>query len=147
VIFSIHWGNNWGYEILDRQRYVAHWLIDNASVDIIHGHSSHHPQGIEIYKDKLILYGAGDFINDYEGISGYESYRDDLTLMYFPTIEPSNGRLISMIMVPMQIRNLRLNHASLPDTKWLLKMLNREGKKLGTSVSLNENRYFSLHWD
>lgn len=147
VIFSIHWGGNWGYDIPDRQRYVAHWLIDNASADIIHGHSSHHPQGIEIYKDKLILYGAGDFINDYEGISGYEHYRDDLTLMYFPTIDPSNGRLISMIMAPMQIRNLRLNHASLPDTKWLLKMLNREGKKLGTSVSLNQNRYFSLHWN
>jgi len=147
VVFSIHWGDNWGYDIPDRQRYVAHWLIDNASVDIIHGHSSHHPRGIEVYKDKLIIYGAGDFINDYEGISGYEHYRDDLTLMYFPTIDPSNGRLISMRIVPMQIKNLRLNQTSYPDTEWLFNMLNREGRILGTSVSLIENRYFTLHWD
>jgi len=32
---------------------------------------------------RLILYGCGDFLNDYEGIRGYEEYRGDLALMYF----------------------------------------------------------------
>lgn len=146
VVFSVHWGSNWGYDIPDGQRNFAHSLIDNAGVDIIHGHSSHHPRGIEVYKDKLILYGAGDFINDYEGISGYEQYRDDLTMMYFPSIDPSNGTLVSMIMAPMQIKNFHLNHASVSDANWLRNILNREGRKLGTSITLNENRYFSLHW-
>jgi len=147
VIFSVHWGSNWGYDIPGDQRSFAHALIDNAGVDIIHGHSSHHPRGIELYKDKLIIYGAGDFINDYEGISGYEQYRDDLTLMYFPMIDPSGGTLISMILVPMQIRKFRLNHVSVADARWLLDMLNREGRKLGTSAVLTEDGYFSLHWD
>jgi len=147
VVLSVHWGSNWGYDILDYQRNFAHWLIDNSSVDIVYGHSSHHPRGIEVYKDKLILYGAGDFINDYEGISGYEQYRDDLTLMYFPSIDPSNGTLVSMIMVPMQIRNFRLNYASVSDAGWLLNILNREGRKLGSSVTFNKDHYFSLHWD
>lgn len=146
VVFSIHWGGNWGYDIPPRQRDFAHQLIDSASIDIIHGHSSHHPRGIEVYKDKLILYGAGDFINDYEGISGYEQYRDDLSLMYFPQIDPATGKLRSLKMVPMQIKNLRLNHASSSDAKWLHNMLDREGRKLGTSVTLNENETFSLHW-
>jgi hypothetical protein len=26
---------------------------------------------------------CGDFLNDYEGITGYERYRGDLALMYF----------------------------------------------------------------
>ena len=147
VVFSVHWGSNWGYDIPDSHRNFAHWLIDSSGVDIVYGHSSHHPRGIEVYKDKLILYGAGDFINDYEGISGYEQYRDDLTLMYFPSIDTSNGNLVSMIMVPMQIKNFRLNHASVSDANWLFNILNREGGKLGTGITLNEKRYFSLNWD
>jgi poly-gamma-glutamate capsule biosynthesis protein CapA/YwtB (metallophosphatase superfamily) len=147
VVFSIHWGSNWGYDIPGHQRDFAHRLIDHAGVDIVHGHSSHHPRGLEVYKDKLIIYGAGDFINDYEGISGYENYRDDLTLMYFPTIDPSDGTLVSMLLVPMQIKKFRLYHASASDTRWLLNMLNREGKKLGTGVTLYEDHYFSLYWD
>jgi len=100
-----------------------------------------------VYKDKLIIYGAGDFINDYEGISGYDNYRDDLTLMYFPTIDPSDGTLVSMVLVPMKIKKFCLNHVSGSDARWLLNMLNREGRKLGTSVTMNEDHHFFLHWD
>ena len=108
VVFSIHWGSNWGYDIPASHREFARKLIDNAGVDVVHGHSSHHPMGIEVYRDRLIIYGAGDFINDYEGISGREEYRGELTLMYFPCIDPSDGSLVSMTMVPMQIRNFRI---------------------------------------
>lgn len=144
VVFTVHWGGNWGYDIPVRQRDFAYRLIDRAGVDIVHGHSSHHPRGIEVYHDKLIIYGAGDFINDYEGISGYEQYRDDLTLMYFPVIDPSDGTLTSMKMVPMQIRNFRLNHVSASDARWLLQVLNREGKKPGTRFMLNRDLSINL---
>jgi poly-gamma-glutamate synthesis protein (capsule biosynthesis protein) len=50
---------------------IAHKLIDGAAVGLIHGHSSHHVRGIEVYRNKLILYGCDDFLKDYEGISGY----------------------------------------------------------------------------
>ena len=56
------------------QRDFAHRLIDAAGVDLVHGHSSHHAKGIEVYRGKLILYGCGDFLNDYEGISGYGEF-------------------------------------------------------------------------
>lgn len=78
----------------------AHRLIDEAGVDIIHGHSSHHVKAIEVYKDKLILYGCGDFLNDYEGIGGYEEFRADLALMYFATVEPSTGKVFDLHMTP-----------------------------------------------
>ena len=93
-----------GYEIPASQKEFVCQLIDETGVDIIHGHSSHHPKGIEIYNNKLILYGSGDFINDYEGIGGKEQYRDDLSLMYFPKINPSTGNIKSMKMVPMKIK-------------------------------------------
>ncbi|MGK7391626.1 MAG: CapA family protein [Candidatus Cyclobacteriaceae bacterium M2_1C_046] len=144
VIFSVHWGSNWGYQVPQKQREFAHKLIDEADVDIIHGHSSHHPRGLEVYKNKLIMYGAGDFINDYEGIQGHEQFRDDLTLMYFPIIDPPTGNIVDMKMVPMQIMNFRLNHASHEDAQWLFETLNKESKKFDTELRLNEDYTFSL---
>jgi poly-gamma-glutamate capsule biosynthesis protein CapA/YwtB (metallophosphatase superfamily) len=103
AVASIHWGGNWGYEISGAQKRFAQRLIDEADVDVIHGHSSHHVKGIEVYKDKLILYGCGDFINDYEGIGGYEEFRADLSFMYFATIDPASGKLSQLQMIPTQI--------------------------------------------
>lgn len=66
TVVSVHWGSNWGYEVDDRQIDFAHRLIDEG-VDVVHGHSSHHPRPIEVYREKLILYGCGDTVDDYEG--------------------------------------------------------------------------------
>jgi len=146
MVASIHWGANWGYEIPRGQVELAHKLIDLAGVDLIHGHSSHHVKAVEVYKERLILYGCGDFLNDYEGISGYESYRDDLTLMYFATIDAATGTLVRLQMTPLQIRHFRLNRASRTDTQWLGNVLSREGKRFGTRVGLNGDNTLLLEW-
>jgi poly-gamma-glutamate capsule biosynthesis protein CapA/YwtB (metallophosphatase superfamily) len=134
VVVSIHWGPNWDYEIPEEQRRFAHSLIDHAGVSVVHGHSSHHAKAIEVYRDRLILHGCGDFLNDYEGIAGYEEYRDDLAVMYFAEFDRTNGNLIALDMVPLQIRRFRLNHASNCDVDWLRRTLDRESQKFGARV-------------
>jgi poly-gamma-glutamate synthesis protein (capsule biosynthesis protein) len=146
VVASIHWGSNWGYAIPDEQRRFAHALIDEAGVDIVHGHSSHHPKAVEVYREKLILYGCGDFINDYEGIEGYESFRSDLALMYFPTVNPADGKLSSLEMVPLQMRRFRLNWPSAEDFRWIRDRLDREADKFGGAVEALDERRLVLHW-
>ena len=146
VVASIHWGGNWGYQIPGEHTHFAHGLIDEANVDVVHGHSSHHPKGIEVYRNKPIIYGCGDFLNDYEGISGYEKYRDDLSLMYFVTLNALTGELLRFQLVPTQIKQFRVNHATHTDTKWLADMLNREGQKLNTQVKLNDDKTMSVFW-
>jgi poly-gamma-glutamate capsule biosynthesis protein CapA/YwtB (metallophosphatase superfamily) len=146
VMVSIHWGSNWGYEIAQEHIEFAHHLVEACDVDIVHGHSSHHAKGIEVHCGKLILYGCGDFIDDYEGITGYEEFRDDLALMYFPTIRIEDGALVSLEMVPLQIRNMRLNRASRADTEWLARTLDREGKALNTRVRLGPDDVLRLGW-
>jgi poly-gamma-glutamate synthesis protein (capsule biosynthesis protein) len=135
VIASIHWGGNWGYRVSAAHRAFAHALIDAAGVDVVHGHSSHHPMGFEVHHDKLILYGCGDFLNDYEGIGGYEEFRSDLTSMYFPTLDAATGRLSRLVLTPMQIRHFRVNHAEETDALWLEGMLAREAGKFGLVLS------------
>lgn len=134
AIASIHWGSNWGYEVTPEQREFAHKLINMAGIDIIHGHSSHHAKGIEVYRNGLILYGCGDFLNDYEGIGGNEFFRSDLCLMYFASMETSTQRLLSLDMIPMQIKRFRVNCASVQDALWLEEALDREGRKFGCGV-------------
>lgn len=146
IVASIHWGGNWGYEIPRKQVAFAHKLIDEAGVDVIHGHSSHHAKGIEVYKERPILYGCGDFLSDYEGISGHESFRGDLALMYFITMDPSTGTLVRFVMTPLRIKRFRLNRVSSADAQWLRDRLGREGERLGTQVELNADRSLTLRW-
>lgn len=146
VVASIHWGRNWGYDIPDAQVRFAHRLIDAGAADLVHGHSSHHFKAIEVYRSRLILYGCGDFIDDYEGISGYEEYRDDIVLMYFPTISAGDGAVTALDMVPLQIGNMRLNHVSPPDRAWVLERLNRECVRFRSRVGLRADGTLQLQW-
>jgi poly-gamma-glutamate synthesis protein (capsule biosynthesis protein) len=146
VILSIHWGSNWGFEIPDEHSRFAHELIDKAGVSIVHGHSSHHPIAMEVYRNRLILYGCGDFLNDYEGISGYEEFLDDLTLMYFASVDLTSGKLLGLDMVPLQIRRFQLVHASGEDTDLLLETLDRECLKFGTRMIRKPDSRLALSW-
>jgi poly-gamma-glutamate synthesis protein (capsule biosynthesis protein) len=141
VVVSVHWGPNWGYEVPDEQWRFAHALIERANVSIVHGHSSHHTKGIEVHRNRLILYGCGDFVNDYEGISGYEEFRDDLAVMYFASVDAGNGELLGLEMTPLQIKNFRLHRASSEDVEWLRETIERASKPFGTRLQrCPENR-------
>ncbi|MFW6117681.1 MAG: CapA family protein, partial [Thermoproteota archaeon] len=146
VVVSLHWGGNWGYAIPPRQIRLAHQLVEDAGVDVIHGHSSHHVKGIEVYRGGLILYGCGDFLTDYEGIKGHEAFRPDLSLMYFANLEPSTGELTHLRMVPTQVKRFRVNRGSRDDAVWLRDMLNRESSRFGTQARLNEDGTLTLEW-
>ena len=144
IVVSIHWGSNWGYTVPDAQRTFAHNLIDRAGVSVVYGHSSHHAKAIELHDGRLILYGCGDFLNDYEGIRGYEAYRDDLALMYFVDITPSDGTLAGIEIVPLQIKQFRLNRATETDVIWLQQTLDRESNRFGTRVTMAPGGPLSL---
>jgi poly-gamma-glutamate capsule biosynthesis protein CapA/YwtB (metallophosphatase superfamily) len=137
AVVSLHWGSNWGYDIPAEQQIFARTLIDRANVSVIHGHSSHHAKAIEVYHKRLIIYGCGDFLNDYEGIRGYEEFRSDLALMYFADIEPTTGNLAAFEIVPLQIRKFRLNRPSRQDIEWMQQTLQRECLRFGTGIMLD----------
>ena len=136
----MHWGGNWGYDVAAAERRFAHALIDTAGFDVVHGHSSHHSKPIEIHEGKPILYGCGDFLNDYEGISGYEQFRGDLTLMYLPRFAAGTRRLIELRLVPFRIRRFRLHRASRKHAAWLRDTLDRESAVFATRIDVgNDN--------
>lgn len=88
----------------------------------------------EVFEGRLILFGCGDFLNDYEGIPGHEEFRGDLTLMHLPTLEAATGQLVEMTLVPLQIRNFRWWRAALGDACWLGERLSGISAGIGFRV-------------
>jgi poly-gamma-glutamate capsule biosynthesis protein CapA/YwtB (metallophosphatase superfamily) len=146
AVASIHWGGNWGYEIPAAHRDFAHGLIEHAGIDVVHGHSSHHFKGIEVYRERLILYGCGDFLNDYEGIGTNAEYRSELGLMYFPTLEPASGRLLRLVLIPTRIRRMQIQRAQPHEVAWQVEVLNRESRALGTGVMSDGEGGLLVDW-
>src|SRR5690606_6931639 len=137
---------NWGYDVPDEHRRFTHDLIDRAAVDLVHGHSSHHPIGIEVYRDRLVLYGAGDFLNDYEGIGGYREYRGELSLTYFAPVDATSGQLLALRMTPMRVWRFSLRRAGAADARWLRDVLDRESGAFGCGVQLAADSRLTLVW-
>jgi poly-gamma-glutamate synthesis protein (capsule biosynthesis protein) len=143
VVASIHWGGNWGYGIGRDERAFAHALIDLADVHLVHGHSSHHPKGIELHAGRPVLYGCGDFLNDYEGIGGHRQYQPELRAMYFPAFD-AGGRLLRFEIVPMALLRFRIQRADDSQVRAFATMLARESASLGTRVQARADGELSV---
>ncbi len=133
-IVSIHWGDNWVPRVPDAHRRFAQRLIDLGAADIVHGHSSHHPLPIEVYHDRLILYGCGDLINDYEGIGPHGSQRSDVGCLYATALDAASGRVKGVEIVPLQLRRFRLGEPDAAARQWALGQLNDGASPFRTRV-------------
>ncbi|OII59663.1 hypothetical protein BJP40_12990 [Streptomyces sp. CC53] len=133
AVVSVHWGSNWGYGVPPGQVEFAHTLVDGG-VDVVHGHSSHHPRPLELYRGRPVLYGCGDLIDDYEGIRGHEEYRDELRLLYLARLVPGGGAPAELRMAPVRARRLRLEEAASEERAWLRSVLDRVSRGFGVRV-------------
>ena len=145
VVVSVHWGENWVAHIPATHRRIAHRLIETGAADLVHGHSSHHPLPAEVYGGKLILYGCGDLINDYEGIGQGAPGRSDLVCLSAATLE-NDGHLRDLEVLPFQLRRFRLAHMTRDDRGWLRDFLNRRSEPFGTKFVSGEHRHWHLAW-
>eukprot|EP00747_Dinoflagellata_sp_TGD_P075148 gnl/TRDRNA2_/TRDRNA2_158623_c0_seq1.p1 gnl/TRDRNA2_/TRDRNA2_158623_c0~~gnl/TRDRNA2_/TRDRNA2_158623_c0_seq1.p1 ORF type:complete len:208 (-),score=23.74 gnl/TRDRNA2_/TRDRNA2_158623_c0_seq1:142-765(-) len=153
VVASVHWGVNWSWEIPQEQQEFARKLVDVADVDIVHGHSSHHFKGIELYKGRLLMYGAGDILTDYEGIKegttqlGDEvGARGDLGFMYFVDYDAFKRRVDGLTLKPTLLRHLRIELPTETDVQLALQTIQRECEKFGLKVQLDEGNQTGHHF-
>ena len=90
------------------------------------------------------MYGCGDLINDYEGIGGHVEFRGDLSLLYFVDLRMKTGKLLSLSMSSMRMKRFQLLRASKEEIVWVEKMLNYEGRNLGTSFEISQNNTLTI---
>jgi poly-gamma-glutamate synthesis protein (capsule biosynthesis protein) len=144
LVVSLHWGGNWGLAVPERQRRLAHRLIEDVGVDLVWGHSSHHPKAGEVHRGRLILYGCGDLLNDYEGIAGHEEHRPRLALAHLVDLDSRTGALLGLEMVPYRLSRLRLGRAPAGDAEWLASRLDREFRQFGGRLVLSDDMALCL---
>ncbi|KAJ5746182.1 hypothetical protein N7520_011364 [Penicillium odoratum] len=134
-IFSVHWGSNYTWCPSEQIRSLAHFLIDECGVDIVHGHSSHHVQGVEIYNGKIIIYGCGDFVDDY---MVREDYRNDLGAVWRVNVSENNQGLVldRLEIFPTRIDRFQANllNPSDQDHNWTRDKIAELSGDLGTMV-------------
>lgn len=128
-IVSIHWGPNMRQRPPRHFISFAHAMIEHGA-DIIHGHSAHIFQGIEVYKNKLILYDTGDFVDDY-----YVDplLRNDRSFFFICTINENGPQ--SLQLIPVVIDHCRVNLAGRDDHGWCIQRMQQLSAPFKTEIS------------
>lgn len=129
VIISAHVGPNWGLPSA-AMRALAYQIID-LGADLYWGHSSHTPQGIELYKGKAILYSTGDFIDDYAVDS---ADRNDLSFLFI--LEVERGRVARIVLHPVRIEDLYVRLANDQELAFLQRTMQAKCKAFGTTMEV-----------
>lgn len=129
VIVSAHVGPNWGAPSRAMQA-LAHDLIEMGA-DLYWGHSNHTPQGIELYKGRVIIYSAGDFVDDY-AIDKDE--RNDLSFLF--VLEADRGRIGLIRLHPTCIEDLGARVANERERQFLMRTMQTKCKAFGTVMEV-----------
>jgi poly-gamma-glutamate synthesis protein (capsule biosynthesis protein) len=108
----------------------AHAMIDHGAT-IIHGHSAHIFQGIEVYRNKYILYDTGDFIDDYRVDPIFR--RNDRS--FFFLAEAGKKEITHLQLVPVLINNCQVNLATGDDYRWCMLRMQELSLDFGTTVT------------
>jgi poly-gamma-glutamate synthesis protein (capsule biosynthesis protein) len=129
LIVSIHWGPNMKERPDEDFIEFAHSMVDNGA-DIIHGHSAHNFQGIELYSHGLILYDTGDFIDDYRVDL---IFRNDHS--FFFLAEAGKAGVMSLRLIPILINRCQVNLAEGSDYDWSIRRMQELSLDFGTIIT------------
>ena len=133
VIVSVHWGTNWGYYPPTEHRSIGRAMID-AGADLIFGHSCHVFRGIEVYKNRPIIYSAGDFIDDY-AIDEIE--RNDESFIFI--LEKEQNSRLKLYLYPTYINQFQANLAPPHMQGAILSKMEGLCKELGSKLQCFSN--------
>jgi poly-gamma-glutamate capsule biosynthesis protein CapA/YwtB (metallophosphatase superfamily) len=137
VIVSIHWGYNMQEEPSVTFMNFAHAMVEHGA-SIIHGHSAHIFQGIEMYKNKLIMYDTGDFVDDYVVD---DRLKNDHS--FFFLISLSKQGIENIKLIPVLIDYCQVNIAKNGDYKWSIERMQKLSKTFGTKINDDGEVVFS----
>ena len=128
LIASLHWGPNMVEEPPDSFREFGRWLIDEG-VDLIHGHSAHVFHGIEVYRDRPILYDTGDFVDDY---TVDDRLRNDRSFLFEVSVNAAN-RPAELRLTPTEIVDCSVRKAGPKAAAWARSRMRELSAPFGTS--------------
>jgi poly-gamma-glutamate capsule biosynthesis protein CapA/YwtB (metallophosphatase superfamily) len=112
LVLSVHWGPNLRHWPPKRYRRFARAAIDRG-FDIVHGHSAHLLQAVEFHRNGLILYGTGDFIEDFWVFPGIRTDRSCLFVVEYAGTRQPYLRLLPVSLAPGEVNLARPDEANI----------------------------------
>lgn len=128
VVVSAHWGPNWEASPLAAHTRAAHLFIDRGA-DVVFGHSPHIVRGVEMYRGRPILYGCGDFVDDY-AIDPLR--RNDQSCIF--CLDYDGGRLRQILLLPTLIARCQARLAGGSARARIVRMMQTLCAELGTAT-------------
>ena len=98
IVLSLHWGHN----MVERPPRPFRWFARAAlerGVDLIHGHSAHIFQGIEVHHGKPILYDTGEALDDY---AVDPVLRNDRSFVFLADVQGPRVRALRLVPILLQ---------------------------------------------
>ncbi|HEX5057136.1 MAG TPA: CapA family protein [Gammaproteobacteria bacterium] len=105
IVVSFHWGAERMKELRPYQPLLAHAAID-AGADLVIGHHPHILQGIEQYRDGLILYSLGNFT--------FGSRTQHARTSVVASIAFNGGKFSRLEMTPINVNNFEVDFQPRP---------------------------------
>jgi len=128
LVTSLHWGPNMVTEPPESFREFGRWLVEEG-VDVVHGHSAHVFQAIEVYDGSPIIYDAGDFVDDYRVDP---ELRNDRSFLFDLSVTP-DGDPIELRLQPTEIDDCAVHEASAGAAEWSRKRMRNLSEPFGTA--------------
>jgi poly-gamma-glutamate synthesis protein (capsule biosynthesis protein) len=119
LVASLHWGPNMTAGPDEARREFGRWLVEQG-VDVVHGHSAHVFHGVEVVERPdgpppgLILYDAGDFVDDY---AVDDDLRNDRGFLFVLDVTAA-GEVERLRLEPTEIYDYSVHRVDRSDADW-----------------------------
>lgn len=130
LVASLHWGPNMRERPPKNAREFARWLVEEG-VDVVHGHSAHVFQGVEILDGAVVLYDTGDFVDDY---AVDPELRNDRSFLFEVRVAADSGRVETLRLLPTEIDDCAVHEADERAAEWSRNRMRRLSEPFGTDL-------------
>lgn len=131
LVVSAHWGPNWGTGAPAEHRELGRALVE-AGADVVYGHSPHIVRGVELLRDRPIIYSAGDFVDDY-AVDPQE--RNDQSFIFM--LDAGTGTPRALRLYPTLISDFQARLAG-GSSRQIAERMQRLSRHLGTASRWDE---------
>lgn len=126
IVVTPHWGANWTERPTENRRTLARQIID-LGVDAILGHSSHILQGIEVYKERPIVYDMGTLLFD-----RVNSDRMQYSALF--DLEMAANGVRRLTIIPIRLYKGRVIKSQEIDADYVRKLILALSEELGSGI-------------
>jgi len=134
LVASLHWGPNMVVHPDERYREFGRWLVGEG-VDVVHGHSAHVFQGVDVRDGAPILYDTGDFVDDY---AVDETLRNDRSFSFELSVT-ADGDPTELRLHPVNLEYCRVETADSAVAAWCRERMRERSADFDTTFRRDDS--------